>query len=265
MNLFLFEIKTNIKTTVIWALCLLFMIAAGMSKYAAASQSGQSMNELISKMPRMFQTLFGVGTFDLSTAFGFYCVLFVYLVMIVTIHATLLGATVLAKEEREKTSEFLYVKPITRSSILSRKILASLVLILLLNVVCLVASLGLVQYFGKETIEVGMVVKMMGSMFLLQCLFFVIGLFCSAVTKQPKTSPALASGVLLFSFILYQLIMLEPRLNWMKVFTPYAYFNAENITSATGVPLLYFVITAFLILTLTMSTYQLYQKRDLSF
>jgi len=265
VNLFLLELKTNMKSMVIWGVCTIFMVAAGMSKYSAASQTGQSMNVLISKMPRIFQSLFGVGTFDLSTAFGFYCVLFVYLVMIVTIHASLLGATIISKEEREKTSEFLYVKPITRYSILTMKILASLVLIIILNLICLLSSLVFVQFFGKEAIDMGMIVKMMGGMLLLQWLFFTIGLFCSAVAKQPKTAPAMASGVLLFSFLLYQLIMLDNRLDWMRVFTPYAYFNAANIASAEGVPLPYFIITAFLMVSLTIGAYKLYQTRDISF
>ena len=253
------------KSMIIWGVCTLFMVAAGMSKYSAASQSGQSMNVLISKMPRIFQSLFGVGTFDLSTAFGFYCVLFVYLVMIVTIHASLLGATIISKEEREKTSEFLYVKPITRYFILTKKIQASFVVILILNLISLLSSLGFVQYFSKEAIDAGMIVKMMGGMLLLQWLFFTISLFCSALAKKPKTSPALASGVLLFSFLLYQLIMLDKRLDWMRVLTPYAYFNAANITSAEGVPLIYFIITAFLMASLTIGSYKLYQKRDISF
>jgi len=253
------------KSMIVWGVCTLFMVAAGMSKYSAASQSGQSMNVLISKMPRIFQSLFGVGTFDLSTAFGFYCVLFVYLVMIVTIHASLLGAIIISKEEREKTSEFLYVKPITRNFILTKKIQASFVVILVLNLICLLSSLGFVQYFAKEAIDVGMIVKMMGGMLLLQWLFFTIGLFCSAVAKKPKTPPALASGVLLFSFLLYQLIMLDKRLDWMRVLTPYAYFNAANITSAEGVPIIYFIITAFFMVSLTIGSYKLYQKRDISF
>ena len=145
------------------------------------------------------------------------------------------------------------------------KILASFVLIIFLNLICLLSSLAFVQLFGKEAIDIGMIVKMMGGMLLLQWLFFMIGLFCSAVAKQPKTAPAMASGVLLFSFLLYQLLMLDNRLDWMRVLTPYAYFNAANITSEEGVPLLYFIITAFLMVSLTICAYKLYQKRDINF
>jgi len=265
MSLFLHEIKANVKSTVVWGICLVFLIAAGMSKYAASAQSGQSINILISKMPRIFQTLFGVGSFDLSTAFGFYCVLFTYITMIVTIHATLLGATIVSKEEREKTSEFLYVKPITRGFILTQKLLASLVLMIFLNLVSFIFSLLFVRFFGKESVNSWMIQKMMGGAFLLQWLFFSIGFFCSAMKVKAKTAPVLASGTLLFSFMLYQLIMMDSKLDWMKILTPYAYYNAINIISPEGVPAIFHILACTLILVFSIGAFRLYQTRDISF
>ena len=133
MNLFLFELKRNSKSFLIWAVVEIFMVAAGMSKYAASVQSGQSINVLIEKMPQMLRALFGAGQFDLSTAFGYYCVLYVFLLLISVVHATLLGSTIISKEERDKTSEFLYTRPISRSQILTQKILLSGLLMVFLN------------------------------------------------------------------------------------------------------------------------------------
>ena len=56
-----------------------------------------------------------------------------------TIHAAMLGATIIAKEERDKTAEFLFVKPVSRSKIISFKLLVALVNIVILTIVAAIS------------------------------------------------------------------------------------------------------------------------------
>ena len=51
-----------------------------------------------------------------------------YIVMAGGIYAAILGVSALVKEESEGTIEFLYSKPVTRSKIVTSKILASAVI-----------------------------------------------------------------------------------------------------------------------------------------
>ena len=110
MNIFIVEMKAHRKGLIIWAFGILFMVAAGMGKYVALSSSGQSMNDLFAQMPKSMQAIMGIGTFDLSKASGYYGMLFLYLVLMATVHAAMLGADIISKEERDKTAEFLLVK-----------------------------------------------------------------------------------------------------------------------------------------------------------
>ncbi|KJS86413.1 MAG: ABC transporter, partial [Peptococcaceae bacterium BICA1-8] len=125
MNVFIREMKSNRKSLIIWCIGIFLLIASSMGKYAGLSASGQSMNELLAQMPKSFQAIMGIGTFDLSTPIGYYGVLFAYLVVMATIHATMLGANIISKEEREKTAEFLFAKPVSRNRIITSKLLAS--------------------------------------------------------------------------------------------------------------------------------------------
>ena len=63
--------------------------------------------------------LLGFSDLDLSKVSGYYGMLFIYLLLMATIHAAMLGATIIAKEERDKTSEFLFVKPVSRSKVIT--------------------------------------------------------------------------------------------------------------------------------------------------
>ena len=134
MNLFMVEMKAHRKNLIIWAFGIIFMVASGMGKYVALSGTGQSMNDIFEKMPKSMLTIFGIGNFDLSKASGYYGMLFLYLLLMGNIHAAMLGADIISKEERDKTAEFLCSKPISRHKIVTSKLLAALVNIIIFNI-----------------------------------------------------------------------------------------------------------------------------------
>src|SRR3954465_709234 len=126
MNIFLKEMKYYRKSLVFWRMGVFLMGASGMMKYESLSSSGQPMNEMLAGMPKSLLAVLGIGEFDLSTATGYYGLLFIYLLLMATIHAAMLGATIIAKEERDKTTEFLFVKPVSRTKVITAKLLAAL-------------------------------------------------------------------------------------------------------------------------------------------
>ncbi|MFZ3373534.1 MAG: hypothetical protein WA131_11045 [Desulfitobacteriaceae bacterium] len=71
MNIFIREMKAHRKSLIIWCISVLLMVASGMSKYSVLSATGQSMNDLVAKMPRSVQTIMGLGFFDLTEASGY--------------------------------------------------------------------------------------------------------------------------------------------------------------------------------------------------
>jgi ABC-2 type transport system permease protein len=264
LNIFTHEWKANFKSLLLWSLGMIFMVAGGMSKYSAASKSGQSMNELISKMPHSIQALFGVGTFDLSTAIGFYGVIFLYLVLMATIHSSLLGATIISKEERDKTSEFLYVKPITRRRIITQKMGTALLMLVILNLITLFTSLGMVGLFSNGTPITAIIIKLMIGMLLLQLIFLFLGLGVSSICKNPRSAPPVVSGLLLLFFFLYQLVTLNSRLTFLRFFTPFSYFDASELVNKIGFNPIYLVLSVIIILSMVFCTYVFYEKKDLT-
>ena len=82
------------------------------------------LSELMSQFPRSIQVITGISGFDLGTVSGYFGVMFLYIALLGTIHALLLGSNIIAKEERDKTSEFLFTKPISRSRVINGKIVS---------------------------------------------------------------------------------------------------------------------------------------------
>ena len=133
-----------------------------------------------------------------------------------TIHAVMIGATIIAKEERDKTSEFLFVKPVSRSKIITAKLLAAFTNIVIFNLVTFVSSIILLgKYSNGEDIN-GEIAILMAAMFILQVLFMVIGSALAAVKKKPKTAASVATGILLLMYMLSIIIDLNENIKGLS-------------------------------------------------
>jgi ABC-2 type transport system permease protein len=207
MNIFFREMKANRKSLILWLAGLLFMVVGGMGKYGGASASGQSMNDLVQQMPRAMQAIIGVGSFDLSTVSGYYGMLFIFLVLMGTIHAAMLGANIISKEQRDRTSEFLFVKPLSRFKIITWKLAAAIANLVIFNIVTGVLSVTMVNYYNKSEAITGDIVKLMVGMFILQIMFMLIGTGIAAVSKNTNLAASAATGILLGTYFFFHLLI----------------------------------------------------------
>ena len=264
MNIFMVEMKAHRKSLIIWAFSILFMVGAGMGKYVGLSSGGQSMTDLLAQMPKSMQAVMGIGTFDLSKASGFYGMIFFYLVLMATVHAVMLGADIISKEERDKTVEFLLVKPISRNKVITSKLLAGLANIIIFNIITLVSSIIIVGKLGKGEAVGGDIVILMLGMFILQIMFLVIGTAIAAVVKNPKTATAIGTAVLLISFIMSVAIDINSKIEGLKYITLFKYYEAKNLMSEVGFQLSYVILSVIIIFAMIKITYVFYKKRDMS-
>ncbi|MBM7613829.1 ABC transporter permease subunit [Alkaliphilus hydrothermalis] len=266
MNVFLREMKAHRKSLIFWSIGIVFMIAGGMGKYVGMSMAGseQTMNDLMNSMPRAMKAIFGVGTLDLSKVSGFYGVLFLYLVLMGAIHACMMGANIISKEERDKTSEFLLVKPISRKTIISSKLMATLANIIIFNLVTLASSFIFVNQYGKgEKMTEDIVILMMG-LFLLQLIFMSIGTAIAAISKKPTKAIGLSTGILMISFLLSIAIDMNSKIEPLKYFTPFKYFEAKNLMYGGGLEPVFVILSVGIITVLSIATYYFYQQRDMN-
>lgn len=264
MNIFLRELKSHRKSLIIWSICVFLMVVSGMAKYAAYSSGGQSINELVANMPKTMRAVLGFQAVDLSKAGGFFAMLYLYLLLMATIHAAMLGATIFAKEERDKTSEFLFAKPVSRNTIITAKLVAALVNIIVFNLVTLISSIVLVAQYNKGPSVSADIAVLMAGMFIVQILFTVIGSAIAAVKKKPKTAASLATSILLLTYLFSIIVGMSDKADFLKYFTPFDYFQAKDIMFGSGLAGGYVLLSAVLIIALTTVTYIFYKKRDLN-
>lgn len=263
MNIFIREMKAHRKGLIFWIIGMLFMIIASMGKYVATASTG-GLNDLMSKMPKSMQAIMGTSTFDLTKISGYYGILFLYIILIATIHGAMIGSGIIFKEERDKTAEFLLVKPVSRKKIVTAKLLAGIVNILILNIVTLVISLVTVKKYGNgEDVTHDIVILMIG-MLILQIMFMVIGTAISAVFKNPKMATSMSTVILLITFLLSIIIDISTNIDSLKYLTPFKYFEAKNLMYGGGFDPVFILLSLIIIVGSTIVTYIFYNKRDLN-
>lgn len=264
MNIFFREMKANRKSLILWLAGLAFMIVGGMGKFGGAAASGQSMNDLVKQMPRAIQTIIGAGSFDLTTVRGYYGMLFIYLILMAAIHAAMLGANIISKEQVDRTSEFLFVKPISRSKIITWKLTAAVANILIFNITAGVLSFAMVNYYEKNESITADILKLLLGMFILQIMFMLIGTAIAAVSKNIKVPASRATAILLAAYILSMGIDMNEKLDFLKYITPFKYFEAKNLMGGGAFDPVFLILSIVIIIILANITYIFYKKRDLN-
>lgn len=262
MNVFLRELKSYRKGLIFWCLGIVMLVASGMAKYASFKGNSQAVVELMAQFPKSVQAIFGLTGFDLTKASGYFGVLYMYIALMVTVHAVLLGAGIISKEERDKTSEFLFVKPISRFRVLYEKIFAGLFNILALSLVTSISSVYFISYFASGESFMNDIVILMVGLFILQLIFFFIGTAVAGFCKKPKLSGTIATSILLLTFVMTFFINISENLNWLSYFTPFKYFDAKDLMD-NGFNLFYLVISAIFVVISIFITYKFYNARDL--
>lgn len=264
MNIFIREMKVHAKSLILWCIAAFFLIASGMMKFSGASTSNQSMNEILSQMPKSLLSIMGIGSFDLSKASGYYGVLFFYLVLMATIHAAMIGSNIISKEERDKTAEFIFVKPVSRSKIITSKLIAAFSNIVILNITISISSIFMVDYLSNNENLNEEIFKLMIGLFILQLLFLFIGAAISAINKKPRTSISISTSILLVMFMLSVVIDINSDVDFLKYFTPFKYFQAKNLMYGGQFEPTFIVLSVLIITLCGFITYTFYNKRDLT-
>ncbi|MRR36031.1 ABC transporter permease [bacterium] len=264
MNIFLRELKAHRWGLLFWSLGMALLVMSGMAKYAAYEQAGQSVEQVMAALPKGVQTIFGMTGFDLTKASGFYGILFLYMAVMGAVHGVLLGSGLISKEERDRTSEFLYSKPVSRSRAITGKLSAGLANVIIFNLVTMVSSFYFVAlYGGGESLDREILLLMSG-LFFVQLIFFSLGAAVAATAHKPKRAPGRATTIMLVTFILYYVVNLNENLEFLKYLTPFKYFDAAGLMAKNRLDPVSIALSVAIIVVAILGTYRSYSDRDLS-
>jgi ABC-2 type transport system permease protein len=262
MNIFIRELKANLKSLVIWSVIIAVLIFMAATKFTAFAGDPETLKMLDSLPPAMLD-VFNMRAFNLTTLSGFYGIMFIYFGLMGAIASAMWGSDIISKEERDKTVEFSLVLPVSRTRVITSKALAALVNCILFVLITWAISLVEVQSFNPDQAFYSYLGLQMRAMFVIELIFLALGLLLGCAMKQYKRSASIAVGIILATYFMSVVSGMQEKLDFLKWFTPFKYFDAADLFRSGRMDSTYLLISVAIIVVCVALAYFAYNKRDL--
>jgi ABC-2 type transport system permease protein len=189
--------------------------------------------------------------------------MFIYFGVMGAIAAAMWASDSISKEERDKTVEFSLVLPVSRSRVVTAKVLAALVNCILFVLVTWVSSILAVRSYNPDRAFYNFLALEMQAMFIIELIFLAVGLLLGCAMKRYKLAGSTAVAIILVAYFLSIMSGMQSNLDFLKWFTPFKYYDAGELFRTGRLDGLYLLISAGIILVSVAAAYWVYNKRDL--
>jgi ABC-2 type transport system permease protein len=262
MNIFVRELRANLRSLLIWGIIVILFVMIGVSKFSAYYENPE-MLAILNDMPPALLAAFNMQAFNLTTVSGFFGLMFTYFALIVSIAAAMWGSDIISKEERDKTVEFSLTLPVTRSRVVTAKALAALVNCIGLLLITWGASLVSAAQYQPDSEFYRFLALCMLALFIMQLMFLAIGIFLGCAMKQYKRASSVAVSLLLGTYFLSVISSLDQNLEFLKYLSPFKYFDAGVLLRESRIDVPFVGLSLAIILVSLVGAYLTYARRDL--
>jgi ABC-2 type transport system permease protein len=262
VNIFIRELRDNLKSLLIWGGIVLLFIIVGFGKFSAY-EGNPELLKVLDELPPALLSAFNFEAFNLTTITGFYGVMFSYFVLILSVAAAMWGSDIISKEEREKTVEFSLTLPVRREKMVTAKTLAVMVNcigLLLITYAGIVINAAAYSPDGVfyEFVALGMV-----AIFIIQMIFMAVGVFLGCAMKEYRRTGSFAVAVLLGTYFISIVSGMVESLDFLKYVSPFTYFNPATLLHESQLNVAYVALSGAIIAVAMAGAYLTYTRRDL--
>lgn len=259
------EFKWNFRALVIWSVILGGLVFLMMQIYPDFAKQQGNLEALMEAYPEGIKKAFSMDRLSMGTVLGFYAIEgYMLITLIGSIYVVLLSGNMLAKEEGEKTIEFLLSKPISRASLVTQKLLVVVVNIILFNIIVSLINLAGFSIVDDGTFEFYPFLLMSIAPILLHLTFASIAFLLSSLLRKGRQILSVTVGLVFITYFLQVISSVSDRLENMKYFSPFEYVNAADIIGDESIKGSYILIMFSVMVICTISTFFYYRKKDIA-
>ena len=258
------EFKVNFKSFIIWLsiLVIMFLVVFLVYPYIITDDTMKSMDELMKVFPPELLKAFNMDMSSIDTAYGWLKTEgFMFVLLIVGFYSSILGGSILLKEENDKTIEYLGSLPIKRRTILNNKIIVSIIYILsitiLLGVFNYIALLISGDFNHKQFILLSLTPILIGLP------LFSINLFISTFMHKTKKTIGISLGMVFIFYLLSVLSELSSNVEFIKYFSIYTLADTRNVISSVSINYVSIIISLLITIVFIVLSHIRYNKKEL--
>jgi len=263
MNIFRQEFNMRLRSVIIWSVAIAVLLLIYVSLFSSFAQQAALLNEMLANFPPQLRTAFGLTGVNMADVLGFFGFAFLFAQICVAIQAAGYGVGLVSVEEREWTADFLMSKPVSRTRILTSKLLAALSGLLITDIVIWAASLLFLKLFSAgQSYALQPLALLLLSIVPFELFFLCVGLVVSLLVKRVRsvTPWAMALGFGMYLLSVFGDLLGEAVLE--KV-TPFKHFAPHYILTHTAWDTPLALISVAVILISLVGSYVLYTRRNI--
>ena len=261
MTIFLHELKRGKLSLIIWSLALSFMLAVCIIIYPEMSSQMSDIGDMFADMGS-FSEAFGMDQVNFGDFLGYFSIeCGNTLGLGGAFFAAILGISALAKEEKDRTAEFLLTHPISRARVLTEKLAALVAQIFILNAAVLATCAVFILIIGEEA-PIDTVLLLFLSYFLMMVEIAVVTFGISAFIKRGGLGIGL--GVAVGFYFLNILSNLTDEVEFLRYVTPFGYADGTDIVANNSIDGVCLLIGALICGVFCFLAYFKYTKKDIS-
>ncbi len=261
MNVFWQELKMMKNLMIVWVIVLVALVLVYISLYPAFSRDVETVKSLFTNIPPAIRDAVHLSDQAFLTFLGFFAFTFTQLTLAAGIYAMHLGISVLSREPRSKTTDFLMTKPKGRATLFMQKFLAGLTAIVLVWLATVGASFELAKLFGEGDFPVDRFVLLMLALLLVQLWLYSFGLAISQLLRQVKSTISVTLAVT-FGFFIINILGGMLHEQSLRYLSPFSFFNYQDIAAGKGIELSFLLAATATMISAVTVAYVIYTKRD---
>ena len=228
MTLLKHELKQGSRTLAIWTASIGFLIAICLFMFPEMKGEMDSVSDMFASMGS-FTAAFGMDRLNFGTLIGFYAVECGNILGLGgAFYAALIAVSALAKEEKERTAEFLLSHPVSRVSVISSKLAALVIQIVVMNAAIFALSAACIAAIGEEPAWKEICLLHL-AYFLLQLELAGICFGISAFLR--RGSLGIGLGIAAIMYFLNIIANISEKAEFLKYITPFGYAEGADIVS----------------------------------
>lgn len=262
MNIYLHELKTYRRNTLLWTVSLCAGTALMFWMFPAFALNLAAVQGMLANYPVVVQMAFGLSIKAIGNVTGFYSFIITFLMLCGAVQAMNIGISVLSRETTGKTADFLLTKPCARSAVLTAKLLAAFTCIAVTSAAFIGASVAMASAVQNAPIVYKPFLLMSLAFFFVQVIFLAIG-FCVAaiVPKIRSVLPVSLSTV--FGFFIIGMVASSLNRSDLYYLTPFKYFDTIHILETSSYQTSFAVTAAVVTVAAVLTAYVWFLRRDI--
>ena len=229
MTVFKLELRQGKTALIVWTAAIGFLLAVCIFLFPEMKGEMDTLTSVFASMGS-FTAAFGMDRLSFGELSGFYAIECGNILGLGgAFFAALTAVNVLAKEEKDRTAEFLLTHPVSRGRVLAEKLCAVLAQITAMNAVLLALSLGCMAAIGED-IPWRTVLLLHLGYFLLQTELAGVCFGISAFIR--RSGPGIGLGLAAAMYFLNLISNLSSSAEFLRYVTPFAYCEGADIISS---------------------------------